>query len=89
MGTKKDLVININEKMKYLDKEDIAESVDLILRYLSDNLSKNNPIEIRGFGALSLRKRKYPGSDKQYNAIYYRMSKSVVSDLNSSESPSS
>ena len=49
-----------------------------------DYLSKDDAeiaVEIRGFGSISIRKKKYPRQDKTYNTIYFRMSKNVQAVL--------
>jgi len=82
MATKKDLVENLMKKLDYLSFEDAQYAVDCILDYVKEELAKGNRVEIRGFGSLSIRKRKYPGRDEEYNTIYYRMSKNVQESLN-------
>lgn len=70
------------KKLDYLSFEDARYAVDCILDYVKEELAKGNRVEIRGFGSLSIRKRKYPGRDEEYNTIYYRMSKNVQESLN-------
>ena len=82
MATKKDLVENIARKLDYLNLEDAKYAVDCVLDYVKDELAKGNRIELRGFGSLSIRKRKYTGRDEHYNSVYYRMSKNVQESLN-------
>ena len=82
MATKKDLERSVVKKLSYLSEEDANFAVNCILDYIKDELAINNRLEIRGFGSLSVRKRKYAGTDKEYNTIYYRMSKNVQGDLN-------
>ncbi len=82
MTTKKDLVENIVKKLSYLSEGDANFAVNCILDYIKDELAIGNRVEIRGFGSLSVRKRKYAGKDSEYNTIYYRMSKNVQEDLN-------
>jgi len=73
---KVDLVNKICEKLTYLLKEDIDNSIDLVLEYLKQQLIQLERVEIRGFGSFSIRKRKFQGKDKHYKTIYYRMSSS-------------
>jgi nucleoid DNA-binding protein len=82
MATKKDLEQNITKKLSYLDELDANFAVNCILNYIKDELAVGNRVEIRGFGSLSVRKRKYAGKEEEYNTIYYRMSKNVQEDLN-------
>jgi nucleoid DNA-binding protein len=82
MSTQRDLVKNLSKKLDYLDSEDIKHAVNYILNYLKEELSKGNRVEIRGFGSMSIRKRKYASRDEYYNIVYYRMSKNVRFILN-------
>ena len=82
MATKRDLTDKIAKNLTFLDTEDASIAVNAIFDYIKDELIKENRIEIRGFGSFSVRKRKYAGTDKTYNAVYYRMSKNVQSLLN-------
>ncbi len=83
MATKRHLVENLAKKLDYLSTEDARYAVDCVLDYVKDELAKGNRIELRGFGSLSIRKRKYTGRDEHYNSVYYRMSKNVQESLNS------
>lgn len=77
MATKTYLIDKIHKQLDYLSKEDVNDSVNLILDYLSNSLTEQKRIEIRNFGNFSVRKRKFPESDKFYNTIYYRMPKNL------------
>ena len=81
MATKQTLVDNLTKKLQYLSQEDARYAVDCILSYIKAELIKDSRIEIRGFGSLSLRKRKYANRDEEYNSVYYRMSKNVQEAL--------
>jgi nucleoid DNA-binding protein len=81
MAKKVDLVKNISQKLDYLSQEDAAYAVDSVLEYIQEELAKENRVEIRGFGSMSIRKRKYAGREDYYNTVYYRMSKNVEEDL--------
>lgn len=83
MATKKDLVYKISKKLKYLSEDDLSDSVDSIIDYIKEEISSGKTLEIRGFGSMSLRSRKYAGKNENYNATYYRMSKAVYDSLNS------
>lgn len=82
MATKKDLEQKIVKNLSYLSELDANFAVDCILDHIKNELAVGNRIEIRGFGSLSIRKRKYADKDEEYNTIYYRMSKNVQEDLN-------
>jgi len=81
MATKKELVKRLKEKLDYLSYDDAQASVDSVLEYIRDELSKKNRIEIRGFGSFSVREKKFAGQDKKYNTIYFRMSRNVEERL--------
>lgn len=83
MATTKDLVENLTRRLDYLGLEDARYAVDCILDYIKEELARGNRVEIRGFGSLSVRKRKYANRDEEYNTIYYRMSKNIQESLNS------
>ncbi|KJW04321.1 HU family DNA-binding protein [Rickettsia argasii] len=80
MITKNYLIDKIHDKLNYLSKEDVKDSVDLILDYLNESLTKQKRIEIRNFGNFSIRKRKFPDSEKFYNTVYYRMPKNLFKE---------
>ena len=82
MTSKSYLINRLHKKLGYLTVEDVEIAVDAILDTIKDNLIKQNRIEIRGFGSLSIRKRKRPGMDDFYNTVYFRMSKHVLDMLN-------
>jgi len=54
---KSDLVDKISRKKAHIKKVDIEEATDLLTGLISNALSRNNRIEIRGFGTFSARKR--------------------------------
>ena len=54
---KSDLVNKISRKHAHFKRVDIEEATDQLTGFISNALSKNNRIEIRGFGAFSTRKR--------------------------------
>ena len=54
---KSDLVNKISRKKAHIKKADIEEATDLLTVVISNTLSRNNRIEIRGFGTFSVRKR--------------------------------
>ncbi len=84
MANKKDLTNRLVKNLPYLNNDDAIYAINSIFNYIKDELSHGSRIEIRGFGSLSTRSRKYAGKDEEYNAIYYRMSKNVQALLNDS-----
>lgn len=82
MATKRDLIDKLVKRLEYLNEHDAAIAVNCILSYLSEELSKGNRIEVRGFGSLSIRQRKYSDRDEKYNTVYYRMSRHIQDKLN-------
>ncbi|BDU60668.1 DNA-binding protein HU-like [Candidatus Rickettsia kotlanii] len=80
MITKNYLIDKIHDKLNYLSKEDVKDSVDLILDYLNESLKEQKRIEIRNFGNFSIHKRKFPESKKFYNTVYYKMPKNLFKD---------
>jgi hypothetical protein len=81
MATKKDLIANLMTKLDYLSKDDAQVAVDLVIDNIKEQLCKKNRIEIRGFGSMSIRKKKYARQDNTYNTIYFRMSSNVQNVL--------
>ena len=55
---KSELTEIIYSKNDSLSKEDIQDSVNLIINFLSDALSHGDRVELRGFGSFSTRERK-------------------------------
>jgi len=82
MATKKDLAERLSKKLDYLSEEDAKSVIHCIINYVKDEMIKGNRVEVRGFGSLSIRKRKYADRDEQYNSVYYRMSKNIQEALN-------
>ena len=60
MATKKNLIANLVTKLDYLSKDDAEIAVDTVVDIIKEQLSQKNRIEIRGFGSISIRKKKYP-----------------------------
>ena len=54
---KSDLVIKISRKQAHLKRVDVEEATDQLTGFISNALSRNNRVEIRGFGTFSTRKR--------------------------------
>lgn len=81
MATKKDLINNLAAKLDYLSAEDARIAVDSVLEHIKSELSKKNSLQIRGFGSMSLRRKKHFKQDRYYNTIYFRASKAVQNAL--------
>lgn len=56
--TKSELIKKLSERFEYLPIEEIKSVVDLVFEEISDALASDQRVEIRGFGAFSLRSRK-------------------------------
>jgi integration host factor beta subunit len=56
--TKKDLINKVQEKLKIYSYKDVAYSVNIIFESIADALKRDERIEIRGFGNLTIRERK-------------------------------
>ena len=54
---KSDLVTKISRKKTHFKREDIEEVTDQLTGLISNALSRNERVEIRGFGTFSARKR--------------------------------
>ncbi|MEB3701481.1 Integration host factor subunit beta [Candidatus Bealeia paramacronuclearis] len=55
--TRSDLVEKLSEKFSSLTKRDVEQAVDIIFDEISTTLAKGGRVELRGFGAFSVRKR--------------------------------
>lgn len=82
MATKVDLVDKLTRRLKYLKDADARLAIDCVIDCMKEAMEKGGRVEIRGFGSLSIRERKYAGRDENYNTVYYRMSKNVENILN-------
>ena len=51
------LISNLIEKNQFLSKNDVEDSVSLVLGTVSDTLAQGGRVELRGFGSFSTRKR--------------------------------
>jgi len=54
---KSDLIKNISLKIDNIKKNDIEETVNQLIKLISDSLLEKNRVEIRGFGTFSSRYR--------------------------------
>lgn len=79
---KKNLLDLLHKKFPDLKENDIKYCLDHVLEYIKEEIAKNNRVEIRGFGSFSLRQRLFQKENKQYNTIYYRMSRKLSQEIN-------
>ena len=54
---KSNLVIKISRKLAHFKRADVEEATDQLTGFISNTLSRNDRVEIRGFGTFSTRKR--------------------------------
>ncbi len=57
MMNKSDLAKKLHNELNTLDQDDVEKSVNIILRLISDTLSKGDRVEVRNFGTFSIRSR--------------------------------
>ncbi len=55
--TKSDLILRLAEKYPHLLQRDIERIVNTVFDEVSNALARNNRVELRGFGAFSVKKR--------------------------------
>ncbi len=55
--TKSDLILRLTEKYPHLLQRDIERIVNTVFDEISNALARNNRVELRGFGAFSVKKR--------------------------------
>lgn len=90
---KSDLINKLQKKFSFLNKNQISDITEIVFHNMSEALLQKKRIEIRGFGAFSLRKRKVQKSFpsqleekitfKEKNTVYFRMGKEFFKHLNS------
>tara|TARA_B100001996_G_scaffold322701_1_gene267594 strand:+ start:590 stop:868 length:279 start_codon:yes stop_codon:yes gene_type:complete len=86
------LISNLIEKNQFLSKNDVEDSVSLVLATVSDTLAQGGRVELRGFGSFSTRKRnrrisRNPKTGKsilvqEKKHPYFRASKRLKETLN-------
>ena len=54
---KSDLIKKISEKENSLNEEDLEQTVNIILKLISNSLNNGDRVEIRNFGTFSVRSR--------------------------------
>lgn len=90
--TKSELIQRLNQKYPHLYQRDIEVLVNTILNEISDSLAREDRVELRGFGAFSIRKRepraaRNPKNGEVVNigerrAIYFRTGKELRERIN-------
>ncbi len=55
---KRELVNEVSDQLGGYYKQDVAQAVDIILEEISQALTEDRRVEIRGFGSFSVRTRK-------------------------------
>ena len=88
---KRDIIDAVAEKMDSYMKKDIARSIDIIIDSMSQALSREQRVEIRGFGCFSVRERKAKSTKNPKTGIimniptrktlHFAMSKSLKDPL--------
>lgn len=90
--TKSDLILRLSKKFPDLYQRDIEKIVNSILNEMVEALKKGGRVELRGFGAFSIRKRearvaRNPKNGKEVSigerhAIYFRTGKELREKIN-------
>ena len=90
--TKSELVKNLCGKFQHLKEKEVEALIAVIFQEISTSLSKGDRVELRGFGAFSLRKRaarvaRNPRTGEKVkvddrNSVYYRAGKALREYLN-------
>lgn len=96
--TKSELIQRLNQKYPHLYQRDIEVLVNTILGEISQALSRDDRVELRGFGAFSIRKRepraaRNPKNGEVVNigersAIYFRAGKELRERINGGQATS-
>lgn len=89
---KSDLIIELAKSYPFLNKEQMTQLVDIVFQEMVEALAAGKRIEIRGFGAMSVRERKVQKqffqkeekniSFEKKNAIYFRIGKEFFDHIN-------
>lgn len=93
--TKSDLILRLSKKFPDLYLRDIEKIVNSILNEMVESLKKGGRVELRGFGAFSIRKRearvaRNPKNGQEVSigerfAIYFRTGKELREKINKAE----
>ena len=98
--TKSELILRLTKRYPHLYQRDIETLVNTVLETISDALVEGNRVELRGFGAFSIRKREARKARNPKNgaevyigerhAIYFRTGKELrerVNEANNAPTP--
>lgn len=90
--TKSELIKRLSSKYTRLKESELEALVNLVLKEISDALIKNERVELRGFGAFSIRERaprlaRNPRTGEKVSvgsrkSIYYRAGKELKDYIN-------
>jgi integration host factor subunit beta len=90
--TKSELMLSLSKKYPHLYQRDIETLVDVMFDNMSETLIEGGRIELRGFGAFSIRKRDarkarnpktgQPVSIGERHSIYFRAGKELRERVN-------
>lgn len=90
--TKSELIQRLNQKYPHLYQRDIETLVNTVLNEISEALAREDRVELRGFGAFSIRKREPRAARNPKNgdvvhigerrAIYFRTGKELRERIN-------
>ena len=90
--TKSELIKRLSSKYTRLKESELEALVNLVLKEISDALTKNERVELRGFGAFSIRERaprtaRNPRTGEKVTvgsrkSIYYRAGKELKDYIN-------
>jgi len=90
--TKSELIKKLSTKYPRLKESELEALVNLILKEISDALNRNERVELRGFGAFSIRERaprvaRNPRTGEKVSVgsrktIYYRAGKELKDFIN-------
>lgn len=94
--TKSELILRLTKRFPHLYQRDIETLVNTVLDSISDALVEGNRVELRGFGAFSVRKREARKARNPKNgaevyigerhAIYFRTGKELRERVNNAGS---
>ena len=89
---KSDIVVNITNKSDSFSKADVEKSIDTIIEFISETLTRKNRVELRNFGSFStrFRKKRLSRNPKMGTSVfveaknypYFRASKNLKQSLN-------
>jgi|688.fasta_scaffold630283_3 integration host factor subunit beta len=90
--TKSELIYKLKQRMPKLSEAEIEVAMDKIIGFISESLAEQNRVELRGFGAFSIRKRESHTARNPKNGeivhvenrnfIYFRAGKELRERIN-------